>query len=195
MTQAPVEVQVEGVEVREGVIPSPSPQGLGVTYAGGRVVKPLIVSVDRMCYNVVRSFVESSTRLIYPWNYGIAIAENVVVFRKQGKWELTVEETQGDWIYRRELRLAGKHGVVITMEVTSHTTTVVVCNKVEFSPIDKFVFVEGKEVDMPRPIILDTVCIDADVPYSRPISLSEITRKLYYYDSIFLEYLRQALKG
>jgi len=55
-----------------------------------RVVEPRIIEVTRKTYRILRSFVESSSKNKYIWNLGRKVAENKVVFEKEGKWILEV---------------------------------------------------------------------------------------------------------
>jgi len=129
-----------------------------------RVVKPEVLRVDKETYNVIRSFVESSTKIQYPWNVGI-LRGDVAIFEKPGKWELTVEIIPG----RPE-----KRATLIARNVFI---------KVDIEPGFKVTGLAERELwvrDINDAKKFDIVPAE-DVLYARPISLAEFLNKIMMY--------------
>jgi len=128
-----------------------------------QVIKPEVLRVEKETYNIIRSFVESSTKAQYSWNVGI-LRGNVAIFEKPGKWELVVEIIPN----RPEKR---------AMLTARHTFI-----KVDIEPGFKII---GLEHELWVRDINDAKKFDIipseDVPYARPISLAELLNKIMMY--------------
>ena len=129
-----------------------------------RIVKPKSLKVDKKTYNVIRSFVESSTKTQYPWNIGI-LRNNIAVFEKAGKWTLIVEMIQN----RPEKRAT----------LTARNVFI----EIDIEPGFKIIGLTEHELwirDTNDAKKFDIVPAE-DVLYARPISLTELLNKIMIY--------------
>jgi len=134
-----------------------------------KVVRGEVYEVEPACYNVVRSFAESSEKDDYIWNTGIVLG-NKVIFKKPGKWTLVVLPEES----RVELR--GKRGIVFSVEVDMGLVRVKACD----------MLFEVTDLAELLPIYFTS-----NVPYSIPINLYDIVRKaLTYKDAAVAEYYK-----
>jgi hypothetical protein len=133
------------------------------------VVKPRCLYIDKEIYNILRSFVESSTKPIYPHNIGI-VRDNVIVFEKRGKWRLAIE------VQRRVAVLTARR---VRVEFTIEPT----CYRVAFN--DQQFCVNTKEAKG-----YDILPND-EIPYARPINMSNIIDKFLVYMDAAVEALSE----
>jgi len=128
-----------------------------------------ILEVRKKTYNIIRSFVESSSKLEYEWNTGIKI-NNKVVFTKTGKWRLIIDL---------------EHNVVIledyntrdtVLELNAVTRKLTIYNLID-KPLEEFDLLELLNTEKKHEIAV----INRDVMFARPILLSEILDKLFEY--------------
>ncbi|MGC9050619.1 hypothetical protein [Pyrobaculum sp.] len=134
------------------------------------ILKPVrnleIHNVSRQVYNTLRSFVESSDKSTYPWNVGIWINSDTVVFEKRNKWKLYVYPHYGYfklYNWRGDLVVDGsrKENDRLMIYINTH-------NGGDIS-------VDAYSDD------LYFIAITSDVPFARPIRLLEIIEKLCEY--------------
>ena len=122
-----------------------------------KVVEMNILKISPKCYNVIRSFIESSKKEEYTWNIGIA-TNNKIYFIKEGKWLLVIEET----------------GIKL-VRYKDNTPVMYVSN----DSIDS-INVCGHQVPIDAISQLSTV-ITSDVPAAREIYLYEVMNKISEY--------------
>jgi hypothetical protein len=129
-----------------------------------KIVFPNIVRVEPKIYNVLRSFLESSTKDEYSWNVGIVLPNShVVEFVKQDKWILNINH--GSIILQDS-----KYNQVLLIEGGRSTLTI--------KP--------GVYEDVENPDIT-YILPDPPVPYYIPLNLRDIMEKVEIYRQAYLE--------
>jgi hypothetical protein len=164
------------------------------------IVEVKNVNVSRELYNMVRSFVESSTKELYTWNIGfyeefkteaedgVPEPEKVpaiirkVTFNKEGKWELVIEDITYKhlWGDKNELR--------ITLLASEALGKSVVLDR------DNMVINDGVDSQLKVPLTyaeLKRTRVIADVAYAKPITLYDVYDKMMVYLSSFREFCRK----
>jgi len=136
-----------------------------------RVVRAQVHEVEPVCYNVIRSFHESSTRDEYIWNTGVIVGK-VALFKKPGKWTLEVYPDEGAVVLR------GRRGIVLSVEVDQPLVRVKACD----------MLFEVTDLGDLLPVYFTS-----DVPYAVPVSLYDVvTKALKYKDAAVAEYYKPA---
>jgi hypothetical protein len=134
-----------------------------------KVVRAEVHEVSRACYNVIRSFVESSTRDEYIWNIGVIVGK-VALFKKPGRWALEIYPEEGVVLLR------GRRGIAFSVEVDLPLVRVKACDMLfEVTDLAKLL----------------PIYFTSDVPYAEPVSLYDVVRKvLAYRDVVVGEYYK-----
>jgi hypothetical protein len=125
-----------------------------------------IHNVSRQVYNTLRSFVESSDKSTYPWNVGVKLNNDVVMFEKKGRWRLLIYPKYG---YFKLLNWVGKLIMDIDRRVDDKLTI--------------FINIYGEE-KLSFDAYSDDLhfkAIASDVAFVRPVRLIEIVNKLCEY--------------
>jgi hypothetical protein len=120
-------------------------------------VKPRALVVDKQAYNMIRSFVESSTKPAYQFNIGIC-RNNVAIFEKKNRWKLTVMPKKIVLHDRRVSVYINFNSNCIEIDLGGQK--ICVCED------------ELKEYD---------IVPDAEIPYMKPISLYDFVGKILVY--------------
>ncbi len=128
-----------------------------------------VVEIEPRIYNMIRSFVESSSKPKYLWNRGYRIG-NTVIFTKDGKWQLEVMVS----IPREEFDKCGEseHAIIVDLNRTLHIYRdcrkyYVSIRQYEFSFDDAY-----------------RVAFTSNMPFARPILLAEIIDRILDYVSL-----------
>ncbi len=134
------------------------------------IIKPIqdikVVEINKKAYNVIRSFVESSDKDIYPWNKGYRLG-NTVFFIKDGKWRLEIYTVK-----EKDIRELEDNRLAIIASLDD-VIRIAIDNKFNVK-----IYVEHKEFDSTD---MYSVAFISNVQFSRPIMLSEIIEKLEEY--------------
>ena len=130
------------------------------------IVNAVTKKVPKNVYRLVRSFVDSSSKVTYIWNFGVKMKE-MITFIKFGKWILKV------YITERGLsaELEGKGA------------------KVVYNPDLLLEIYDGKEIVFKAETLERIVAtyIESDGPYMEPIPLSTLIEKLdFYIDAVHM---------
>lgn len=134
-----------------------------------KVIRAQVYDVEPACYNVVRSFHESSEKESYIWNTGVIVGK-VALFKKPGKWTVEVYPEDGAVVLR------SKKGIVFSVEVDLPLVRVKACD----------MLFETTDLAELLPIYFK-----ADVPYAEPINLYDVvTKALKYKDAVVAEYYK-----
>jgi hypothetical protein len=136
-----------------------------------------VIKIDPSTYNVIRSFVESSTHPSYSWNKGYRVG-NKIIFRKHDKWILEVNELS-DEVLSHEMFKEGKMGQHIVMLYNDPRFGFFVTKY-----IDRIVYelkYRGGRIEVEKEEDLMKYAIVADVLYARPIILMEVVEKIRGY--------------
>ena len=130
-----------------------------------RIKKPVrdikMIKVSKHTYNVIRSFINSSSKDIYPWNTGVKV-NNRVVFMKPGKWNLIIY-------------LGSHDGEKIIAELVSRGDVL----QLSF----KKLWIDSYDFDITDLMtLISTAIIPNDyVPYAEPVLLIDVVEKLREY--------------
>ena len=127
-----------------------------------KVVEMRRLEISAKCYNVIRSFVESSKKEEYAWNTGIRVA-NKIQFIKLHKWVLVIDP-DGIKLLRYKDYATGADAAVLYIS-RNNTDVINVC---------------GHEVSMDGVSQLSTV-ITSEARFAREIYLYELVRKISEY--------------
>jgi len=136
-----------------------------------KIIEPRLVEVSRKIYRVIRSFVESSSKPIYEWNVGRLVNENTVVFKKLGKWMLTI------WVEDEKvfIKLCGKSLADEVLRVEKSIEK----SKLSINGVDE----EFDINDFER--LMSTALVPAHkYPFDIPISLYDVVEKICGYVTI-----------
>ncbi|MEM3457639.1 hypothetical protein [Thermofilum sp.] len=145
--------------------------GTYVLYRDGyrRVFKKVVemrrLEISAKCYNVIRSFVESSRKEEYTWNIGIIVA-NKIQFIKMHKWVLVVDPDGIKLLRYKDYTTGADSATAAVLYISRNNTDVInIC---------------GHQVPIDAISQLSTV-ITSDVPAARGIYLYELVRKISEY--------------
>ena len=124
------------------------------------IVNAITKKVPRNVYKLIRSFIDSSSKVTYIWNFGVKMKE-MITFIKFGKWVLKV------FIMQRGLsaELEGKGA------------------KVVYNPDILLEIYDGKETVLKLETVEQVVAtyIESDGVFMEPIPLSLLIEKLDFY--------------
>jgi hypothetical protein len=130
-----------------------------------KVVDAKVVQLDGHQYSVVRSFFESSLKDTYPWNTGTRLPmTHTVVFRKVGKWVLSINHYTALLSSDRVHGPGFPTGIWVILQYIHHNGRIIINTKGH----------EYLEVDDPYITYLDNPC-------GYPISLVELIDKMKIY--------------
>ena len=136
-----------------------------------KIESAVIHKVSKRTYNVIRSFVESSSKERYHWNIGIKV-NNVVRFVKEGRWALEVAS----------LEVPIERGVGA---VVAHLSGVVkiIAMPTEERRAQLLMEVKGvdKRFDINDALELRKHYVVADTLFAYPISLHDVLMKMLEY--------------
>jgi hypothetical protein len=140
-----------------------------------KVKKPVeeieVIELPPKAYNVIRSFVESSSKEGYEWNKGYRLGGKVM-FVKKGKWMLTVDE-----ITEEELNKFSENMRVVIVNLSNVVKIEIDRDK------NRYIVINGgnefTEKDRYRVAFISSL-----VAYARPILLNEILEKINEYVEI-----------
>jgi len=144
-----------------------------------KVIDPKIIKVRNTVYNVIRSFVESSTKDKYEWNTCIKMPPewgdeylDIIICEKTGKWRLKIVVGKSDGGISASLfRVRPPYTLAMTIDNDKEKKTI---------DIDSELIELDKPDTLPSAILL--VPEDREkVKYPRPISLAEVISKLQFY--------------
>ncbi|MEM0479693.1 MAG: hypothetical protein QXS16_05160 [Pyrobaculum sp.] len=139
-----------------------------VLFRGGyrRILKEVVdvkrIEVPARCYNVLRSFTESSPRVKYVWNIGIA-NDQIIQFIKPYRWRLVIDK-YGISLYRYD----------------DNTRIIFVPN----IPDELHVHICGHEVVLKTELDQLATVITSEVPAAREIPIFLIMDKIKEYINI-----------
>jgi hypothetical protein len=150
---------------------------------GSKVVDANTVKVSAQLYRVVKSFLNSSLKTIYLWNTGVHQYrrfgewswEDVVTFRKAGKWTLKYI----DKVEQNPPSEAKSENYVVleTPNLRSHIKFDGVRVEV-VDPVVAFTIDAHKNpVELERTLLVP----DRDLPFAEPLSLAEVVEKMALY--------------
>jgi hypothetical protein len=126
-----------------------------------KVEEARFLKVSKHCYNVLRSFLESSEKSTYPWNTGIKIG-SMISFTKTDKWRLN-------------LYLQEKHGIINLAELEDSSGGVVLT-------LDAHkIIICGNQLTRTTDIQLYYVIPEEPVEFSIPLSVFEVEQKIRRY--------------
>jgi len=136
-----------------------------------KVTKPEVIRVDKATYNTIRSFVESSTKPIYPHSIGI-LSGNFVMFKKPGKWELdiTIEMQQSPVKHV----VLGARNVYVAIDIEPGFKIVGLTK----TPLWVRDINEAKKYE---------ILPAEETPYAKPISLAEFLEKIMMYVDVAVD--------
>jgi hypothetical protein len=127
-----------------------------------RVVKGDVHKVDRRTYVVLRSFIDSSLRPDLPWNIGVSVDDDVVEFRKPGRWALIISKN-----------------IVTLLDANNYPIL-----RIEINGNLMRLTLEGMEWRVESARLADLlniyVCND-ELEYATPLSLYNVVYKMLYY--------------
>jgi len=122
-----------------------------------KVVEARVHNVPRAIYRTIRSFVESSPKVVYHWNIGVLV-EKEVIFEKCGKWRLIVDLKEKSIVLEKQQRAA----LILRKENGQWRMSI-----------------EGVPEVFPVEInVLRANYIVSDVPFARLIAFNEIFSKI-----------------
>ena len=122
-----------------------------------------IIRVPQKTYNIIRSFVESSSCSKYSWNHGYRI-DNTIFFIKPGKWILTI------WTNSEIEKLPHTHPAIVDL---SDVVTITADKLLMIKYVSKVFDLEKDD--------LRAYAITSDVPFAYPITLYNIVSKINEY--------------
>ena len=140
-----------------------------------KVKKPVeevnVVELPPRIYNIIRSFVESSSKEVYEWNKGYKLGGKVM-FIKRGKWVLTINE-----VTEEELNELSENMRIIIVSLNNIVKIDMDRNK------NCYIVINGSkeytEEDRYRVAFISSLVV-----YARPILLNEILEKISEYVEI-----------
>ncbi len=140
-----------------------------------KVKKPVeevkVIELPPKAYNIIRSFVESSSKEEYEWNKGYKLGGKVM-FIKRGKWVLTVNEVTEEELnkFSENMRLVVVNlNDIVKIEMDRNKNCYIVINGSK----------EYTEEDRYRVAFISSLVV-----YTRPILLNEILEKVSEYVEI-----------
>jgi len=129
-----------------------------------------VFKVSKKVYNIIRSFLESSSKPNYSWNRGYKL-DNTIYFVKPGKWTLTV------WVDSEvEKEAPNVHPAVVDI---SDVVTITADGLLMIRGVDKVFDLEKDD--------LRAYAVTADVPYAYPITLDNVVAKIREYVDVEFE--------
>jgi hypothetical protein len=130
-----------------------------------KVVDAKVVQLDGHQYSVIRSFFESSLKDCYPWNTGTRLPmTHTVVFRKVGKWVLSINHYTALLSSDRVHGPGFPTGIWVILQYIHHNGRIIINTKGH----------EYVEIEDPHTTYLDN-------PYGYPIPLIDFLEKLKIY--------------
>ena len=130
-----------------------------------KVVEMNILKISPKCYNVIRSFVESSKKEEYAWNTGIIVA-NKIQFIKLHKWVLVIDPDGIKLLRYKDYATGADSATAAVLYISRNNTDVInIC---------------GHQVPIDAISQLSTV-ITSEVRFARGIYLYELVRKISEY--------------
>jgi hypothetical protein len=161
-----------------------------------KIIEVHQLTVSKILYNALRSFVASSLKEGYPWNTGfyeefstreklgvlepleVNVFEKRVTFEKEGRWKLVISRKTYDcpWGPEAEER--------IVLESRDPTKATLVVEK------GKLILINGeKRLEFPLSYAeLKRTRLIADVPFAVSVSLYEVVEKIDVYVETFEEF-------
>ena len=131
-----------------------------------KVVEMRRLEISAKCYNVIRSFVESSKKEEYTWNIGIIVA-NKIQFIKLHKWVLVIDPDGIKLLRYKDYATGADSATAAVLYISRNNTDVInVC---------------GHELSTDAISQLSTVITSSEAPFAREIYLYELVRKISEY--------------
>jgi len=138
--------------------------------------KPMVVDAERIqvskrLYNTVRSFMDSSTKPIYPWNIGVHLYRTVM-FRKH-KWILIADvENENITLYCGYFEVTCNVAYDGKLRITDRGNII--------------------EIDTADPEAFKYFIVPSEeVPYAAPISVFDLAEKLKMYYTVAAEHMKE----
>jgi len=147
-----------------------------------RVFKASVYRLKNYEYNIVRSFVESSTKETYPWNQCVEMPPelspedyNIVECEKTGKWRLMVMKPKGNHPKRLMLiSLKKPESMVVQAEYYTMVTRIRV-GSYDFNIAT---------LDVPLTAVIFAPEEPDKVPYWKPFTLADVLAKVEFYAQV-----------
>ncbi len=144
-----------------------------------------VVAIPKKLYNLIRSFVESSSKSEYSWNEGYRLG-NVVTFRKKGKWVLEIYTEASEPGNGQGTVIASLAGNCVDVNVVVwKARDIERVTKIEQSYLNPDDLICTYEIDKIHYTSEDAYTIafvpDKEVPYARAILLAEVIEKFREY--------------
>jgi len=152
-----------------------------------KVIFPTIIRVEPKVYNVLRSFLYSSTKDKYSWNIGVVLPNShVVEFVKQGKWILNIN-------HKSAILFDKNYKQVLLVEPFRY---ILETNDSYFEELRDRVVLTVKDGSYEEVEDLQTTYIipEPPVPFYLPLPLSQIVDKTKIYNKAFIETVPTDLK-
>jgi len=124
------------------------------------IVNAIVKKIPKNVYKLIRSFIDSSLSIKYPWNFGVRLS-TLTTFIKFKKWHLKIYETKGG----------------LSAELEGYGA------KVIYNPDILLEIYDGKEIIFRAESFEKIVAtyIESDGPYMEPLPISALIEKLNFY--------------
>ena len=133
------------------------------------------ILVPTPTYNAIRSFVESSENPKYEWNIGLKV-DNRIIFRKRGKWTLEIFPDAAEELADEPESITAMSVAILSSWRGEEILTLFIDRQGYF-----YFDIQSRRIN---PRIEWCILPDSDVPFARPILLSEVVSKLETYISM-----------
>ena len=140
-----------------------------------KVKKPVeevkVIELPPKAYNVIRSFVESSSKEVYEWNRGYRLGKEIM-FIKKGKWRIIINE-----VTEEELSKLSENMRMVAVDLSNVIKIEIDRNK------NHYIVINGSK-EYTKEDRYRIAFISSLVVYARPILLNEILEKISEYVEI-----------